>query len=148
MKQILSIIAAMAICISVCAEEVTLVAVSLRNGTKELYNLPDKPQMRFEGDDLIIQSEIMQGEYVRSTVEKISTERGERQASMAEVEKASFMFSYDGTTVTVTSPSVTLYDLNGMQLFSGKGSLDVSALPAGVYIVVPSNHSSIKIVKK
>lgn len=153
MKKIATILAAIAICFSAYAEEVTLINVHLFDGTKEVYNLPDKPVMRFDGDKLLLESETMTGEYARNAVEKITTERGERQSSIAEVEDADFVFSYDGATVTVTAPSASLYGANGIKILSavasnGKTTLDLSGLSAGVYVVAPANHQAIKITKK
>lgn len=147
MKFILTIISAIALCFGAMAEEVTLINVHLFDGTKEVYNLPDKPVMRFDGDKMLMESAIMTGEYARAAVEKITTERGERQSSIAEVE-ADFAFSYDGQVVKSTAESMTIYDLNGTLLLSGKGAIDVSGLPAGVYVVAPANHSAIKIIIK
>lgn len=163
MKKILTIIAVavVAICgaFSASAEEVTLLTVTMKDGTSKQFNLPDKPVITFEDGKMLIASGAMSGEYDFSAVSHFAFEKGEKLAGIEDVtvDDKTFSFSFtDNATVCVAAPgltSVALYSLQGTQLdavkadANGAATLDVSSLASGVYIVVPVGHPALKIIK-
>ena len=165
MNKILTIIAVavVAVCgaFSVSAqEEVTLLTVTMKDGTSQQFNLPDKPVITFEDGKMLIASGAMSGEYDFSSVSHFSFEKGQMLASIEDVtvDDKTFTFSFtDNANVYVAAPgltSVALYTLLGTQLdnakadTNGAATLDISALAPGVYIVTPAGHHAIKIIKR
>ncbi|MDE6527807.1 MAG: hypothetical protein K2L78_02010, partial [Muribaculaceae bacterium] len=49
-------------------EEVTVLQVNLKSGAVDKFRLPDKPTVTFEGDNMVVESEGMQGNYARADV--------------------------------------------------------------------------------
>ncbi len=141
------------------AGEVTLLTVNLKNGTREQYNLPDKPQVSFADGKMFIECPEMSGEYALKEVSNINFEKGREIVGISEIPDAgnTFTFSYvDNASVLMSGTglkSVAVYNLNGMlvttvEAVDGAVAIDVSAFAPGVYIVAPSCHAAVKIVKK
>ncbi len=54
----------------------------------------------------------------------------------------------DGVAVVGDGATITVLDLTGRVLRSGKGLLNVSTLPAGVYVVTAPGHTSLKLLQR
>lgn len=140
------------------AEEVTLLTINLKDGSMEQFNLPDSPSVTFADNKMLVQSGEMSGEYDFTAVSHFSFEKGEPLSGIEEVfsPESNFSFSFtDNATIYVAAPqlkSVSLYSTTGTLLetvaaTNGAATLNVSSLAPGVYIVAPSCHTAIKIVK-
>ncbi len=164
MKKILSIIAIAASALvgthgAAGQESVTVVKVNLHDGTTEQYKLTESPEMKMENGKILVASTSMQGEYDLEAVSHLSFEKQEESAidDVAADAPAAFEFTYvDNATVAVAAPAlewVAVYTLTGAEVMrvaaaDHRATLTVSGLAPGVYVVAPSCHSAIKIVRK
>lgn len=166
MTKLTSIIAATAIaCLSALgagAQEMTThLTVNLHDGTTEHYKLLDSPTVRMENHQIIVSSESLEGTYDFETVSHFSfIQKEDDEAGIADIitDDTSFAFSYvDNATVVISAPTLewaTVYTTAGLQVAHATAdadhtvTLDISALAPGMYIVAPSCHSAIKIVKR
>lgn len=139
-------------------DEVTLLTVNLKDGTKEQYNLPDMPTVKIENHQVLINSGEMSGTYDFADVSHFSFERDIAVTAIDEIfdDNCSFAFSIvDNRYVYVEAPNlqwVEVYTIAGQRIMnvsaSGSATLDVSSLAPGCYIVKPSCHEAVKIVKR
>lgn len=165
MKKILSIIAIAAASfagsLSAHAQEmVTVLTVNLQDGTTERYKLTESPTVKMENHKIVVASASLQGEYDFENVSHFSFDKQpEEIGGVDDVagDDAAFEFTYvDNATVTVAAPTlqwVAVYTMSGMEVTTvmaedNRVTIDVSGLTPGVYIVAPSCHSAIKIVKR
>lgn len=56
--------------------------------------------------------------------------------------------SFDGKTLMANSCCISVYNLQGIQLAAGQSAVDLSDVPAGVYIVKAGDARRVKIVKR
>lgn len=163
MKKLLSIIAvavvALAGAFSASAQDdVTLLTVSMKDGSIRQFNVPDKPEVTFADGKMLINSGEMSGEYDFAEVSHFTFEKGGLLSGIEDikVEENVFTFSFtDNATVILAAPALqwaSLYSVQGTQLANvkavdGVATIDVSSLAPGVYVVAPSCHPAIKIVK-
>lgn len=136
----------------------SVLTVNLTNGETERYKLVDAPVVTMADSEIVIKSSTVEGTYPFDTVsyfsfEKDSDDSGVGSAMPAD---ASFEFTYvDNATVTVVAEGlewVNVYSVAGTQVayqpaYNGVATVDISHVAPGVYVVAPSCHSSIKIVK-
>ena len=141
------------------ADEVTLLTVNLKDGQKEQYNLPDEPTVTFEQDKLKIASASINGEYDFDAVSHFSFDKGQPVSGIddTKADDADFTFSFtDNATVVIAAKELThadLFDFRGRRLLSadardGVVTLNVTSLPEGIYLVAPSCHKAVKIIKR
>ena len=164
MKKLSSIIAAIGIaCIgslTAGAQEVTThLTVNLQDGTTEHYNLLDTPTVKMVDHKIVISSESTEGTYDFENVSHFSfTQREVSGISDIMTDDTSFAFSFvDNATVIIAAPNLewaNVYTTAGVQVVSASADADhtvtinVCDLAPGMYIVAPSCHSAIKIVKR
>lgn len=140
------------------ADEVTLLTVNLKDGQKEQYNLPDKPAVTFDRSKVSITSASVNGEYDFADVSHFSFDKGKPVSSIDDIkaDDAAFTFFFtDNATVVIAAGEITradLFDIQGRKLLSadardGVVTLDVTSLPEGIYLVAPSCHKAVKIIK-
>ena len=165
MKKIFTILSALVMTVFCAAnasaqERETVVSVYLQIGDVEYYKLADKPTATFTNDILVVESESFRGEYDYSLVSHFAFEDANDVMAIEEVggDKASFSMSYtDNATVNMTAPDLKwakVFSVQGVEVTAanadenGSLTLDVSGLAPGVYVVTPSCHSAVKIVKR
>ena len=166
MNKLTSTIAAAAIvCISTLSagaqEMTTHLTVNLHDGTTEHYKLLDSPTVRMENHQIIVSSESLEGTYDFEKVSHFSfIQKEDEEAGIANIitDDTSFAFSFvDNATIMISAPTLewaTVYTTGGMQVTHATAdanhtvTLDISELTPGMYIVTPSCHSAIKIVKR
>lgn len=138
-------------------ERVTVVNVNLHDGTTEQYKLTESPTMKMENGKILVESASVQGEYELDKVSHLSFEEVELSAIESVAADSAFEFTYvANSTVSVAAPAlewVAVYTLTGSEVMRAaatehKVSLDVSGLVPDVYVVAPSCHSAVKIIKK
>lgn len=161
MKKILTILASVAMALSSFASEqepFTSVTVNLHNGTKEYYAITDSPEVKIENHQLIVTSPTLTGTYEFADVSHFSFEK----RIITDVEgiiapDAAFSFAMINNHIIVSAPElewVKMFNAGGVQVASEAADsnhvvdIDISNLAAGVYIVTPSCHQAIKIVKQ
>lgn len=161
MKKIFTILASFAVALSSFAaeEEVTTVTVNLNNGTKEYYALTDAPEVKVENRQIVVTSPTLTGTYDFADVSHVSFEK-RALSGVEEIiapEGAAFSFAVVDNHITVSAPAlewVKVFNTGGMQVASETADanhvvdIDISNLVPGIYIVTPSCHDAIKIVKK
>lgn len=164
MKKLSTIIAtlfvACAASLSAAAEELTThLTVNLHDGTTEHFNLLDTPTVTMADHQVVVSSESLQGTYEFEAVSHFSfSKRATSSISDMLTDDASFAFTYvDNATVVIAAPALEwakVYTTDGRQVAEGVADADhtvtlhVSNLTPGIYIVAPSCHSAIKIVKR
>lgn len=140
------------------AGQVTLLQVNMKDGAVNKFRLPDSPSVTFEGDNLIIISDGLQGSYLRADVSHFDF-AADTQSSVepSAMNEADFSFCFtDNANVRIASPrlsSVGLYDMSGNRLAEadatdGSVVISVRHLQPGVYIIAPDCHPALKIIKK
>lgn len=163
MKKIFTILASVVVAFTgLAAEEeqlVTSVTVNLSNGTKEYYALTDAPEVKLENRQLIVTSPTLTGTYDFADVSHVSFEKHALTGidEIVAPEDAAFMFAVVDNHITVSAPAlewVKVFSTGGAQVASESAgadhvvTIDISGLAPGIYIVTPSCHEAIKIVKQ
>lgn len=163
MKKILSIIAvaACAAFSSITAsaqEEITFLVVNLQDGGMDKYKLPDEPTVKIENHKLTVTAPTMECEYDFDKVSHFSFSK-EIVTGVDQItdEGASFSFTFvDNATVIISAPELewaAAYNVNGLEVARAKAdanvvTLDVSTFAPGVYVIAPSCHEAVKIIKR
>ena len=167
MKKLFSIIAVAAIALcntfTSSAQEtsedmVTYLVVNLKDGSMEKYMLKDSPVVKMEDSKIMISSESAEAAFDFDQVGNFTFEEGLPSGVESVVAgEAAFEFSYIGNTVTVAAPALewaAVYTIGGVQGAKVPDDadhtavIDLSTLAPGIYVVAPSCHSAIKIVKR
>lgn len=165
MKKIFTILSAIAVALvfafgASAQERVTVVSVYLQNGQAEYFKVADKPSVTFGDHKITVSSDALTGEYNFDDVSHFAFEDANDVMGIEEVggDNASFTFVYtDNANVYISAP-----DLKWAKVFSVQGSevaaatanadgvvtLNIAGLAPGVYVVTPSCHSAVKIVKR
>lgn len=165
MKKIFTIIAVAAVALvnslGMNAEEkMTVLSVYMKDGSTEMFKFADKPSVTMADHKIAVQSDAMSGEYDFENVSHFAFEDGNLVMGIEDIagDETAFAFSYtDNATVYVAAPElkwVAVYSIQGVEMTkvaaadNGTAIVDVSNLAPGVYVVAPSCHSAVKIVKK
>lgn len=153
-KQLLSVAVLSAMSLTAVAE--TCLSVVMRTGERQQFILSEKPEVTFDGGDLVIKCGDAETSIPRSGVSHV--EFVDPSGGVADMESDDMVFSFtDNSTVTVSGrkvSAVSVADLRGAVVrqavadSSGQVVIDVSSLATGVYIVVIQNYQSVKILKK
>lgn len=160
MKKIFTILASFAVALSSFAaeEEVTTVTVNLNNGTKEYYAITDAPEVKVENRQIIVTSPTLTGTYDFADVSHVSFEKRALSSGVEGITSpdAAFSFAVVDNHITVSAPAlewVKVFNTGGVMVASETANgdhvvdIDISNLVPGIYIVTPSCHDAIKIVK-
>lgn len=163
MKKILSLIAfaAFAVFSSLTVnaqEEITYLVVNLKDGSTEKFKLPEEPAVKVENHKMSVSSASMECEYDFDNVSHFSFKRG-TISGVDEVNDEENLFSFtfvDNNTVIITAPGLqyaAMYDIRGLEVARANAendtvTLNISNVAPGVYIIAPSCHSAIKIIKR
>lgn len=141
---------------SYAAQQQVALIVELIDGTTQEYVIGVDPRVTFEGDNVVIKSQLAETELPKQQVERFYFNLPEDIPTAISDNKVApaVSFSYDGCMVHVTGAghSVQVYDLNGRlmcnaQCSDGTATIDMSGLNSGVYIV-KTQSQTIKILKK
>lgn len=142
-------------------ETTTHLTVNLHDGTTEHYKLLDSPTVKMANHQIVVSSATIEGSYDFEKVSHFSFEqRKEDTSEISDImtEDTSFAFSFvDNATVVIAAPELEwakVYTVAGVQVSAANAdadhvvTLDISNLAPGTYIIAPSCHSAIKIVKR
>ena len=154
MKILRTLLAAL-LFLPIAATAQSQLAIKLVDESVVRFALTDKPAISFEGDQLLVKSDVAEAAYDRTDVaefyfEPVGTSIGQTTAGQ-------LRFSYlDNETVSVegASEALRLYDQGGRLLqapvstVGNKQTLSLNGLPAGVYLIKISQQQTIKIFKK
>lgn len=141
---------------SYAAQQQVALIVELIDGTTQEYVIGVDPRVTFEGDNVVIKSQLAETELPKQQVERFYFNLPEDTPTAISDNKVvhDVSFGYDGHTVHVTGAghSVQVYDLNGRLMHNvacsdGTATIDMSGLNSGVYIV-KTQSQTIKILKK
>lgn len=153
-KQLLAVAVLSAASLSAAAE--TCLSVVMQTGERQQFILSEKPEVTFDGGNLVIKCSDAETAIPRSDVSLI--EFVDFSGGVADMAGDDMVFSFtDNSTVTVSGrkvSAVSVVDLRGTVLkqavadSSGQAVIDVASLASGVYIVVIQNYQSVKILKK
>lgn len=131
--------------------------VRFQDGTTTSFNLSHRPNVTFDGNQMVISSEEMETYYDVARVQRFSF--GD------ETNKITPVLTENEVRLTYTSPEsatisglkqgakVSLFSTNGIMLMdltadaSGVAELNLSSLPKGVYIISVPNGQSFKIAR-
>lgn len=157
-KIITSIILAAAATGAFSAMAETALTVNLKNGSREQYKLADTPSVTVADHQMVVSSASLNCSYNFEDVSHFNFEEYKIEQTVENIaDKVEFSFTYlDNATVTIATPQLqwaTVYTLSGTQVMTAAAdgnvvTLDISSLAPGVYLVAPSCHQAVKIIKK
>lgn len=162
MKKLAIFLFALAAMLGVSAQEVAdgarlvkRLCVDLASGQCEYYNLEDMPVVTLPDDRMEVKTNAVQAAYQRSEVTGFLITEDEIDALAPAAAADAYTFTYVGGIVTVCADSlgaVTLFGADGAEIVraaasEGRAILNINNLPAGVYVVAPVGHKSVKIIK-
>lgn len=151
---------ASALCIGVCypsaAEEQEALMVNLKNGTRVVYILAERPVATFATDKLHIESSALADDYA---IADIANFKFDKVSSISGVETDDMRVCFiDGENLRLEGlrqgEIVTICDTKGCIMTKAKSSADgkitiqMSSLPYGVYIVSLSSGKTFKLLNK
>ena len=154
MKILRTLLAAL-LFLPIAATAQSQLAIKLVDESVVRFALTDKPAISFEGDQLLVKSDVAEAAYARTDVaefyfEPVGTSIGQTTAGQLRLNYL------DNETVSVEGgkSALQLYDHSGRQLqapvstVGNKQTLSLNGLPAGVYLIKISQQQTIKIFKK
>lgn len=118
--------------------------ITFKDGRTAAYVLSQKPTLTFGDATLNIATEDASTEYQRADISKFGFVDADEVSGIGQLTQGSTQFEYRNGVIRATGGSVQVYSLNGQLLTSGGSTVQVSTLPAGVY-VVKMNNQTIKI---
>lgn len=139
--------------ISLSAEEVTRLSIDLIDGKTHHIELPEKPTMTFDGDDMLVKSTNFDLRMPRTDVVKFYFTKATVTSAEGPEAATAYLVRYSGNVLTLTGSDVLgadVHRLDGRLLLSagsegGHVRIDMNAYPKGVYVVSPKNHPAFKV---
>ena len=145
-----------AMSIGMYADQLETLIVTLKNGSQTAYCLKDKPQVKFEGTDLKVTSDVGDATFSLADVLRFTYEKKD-PSGIGEivVDPTGVAFQDDVLVISQMKANaiVAIYALDGRLLRqlkahrSGTYRLNLSELPAGLYLVKADN-TTYKITKR
>lgn len=125
-------------------------AVSLRldmaDGTSRTFLLSEKPVINFPGEEMTVATSDASFSCLRADVENMVFVDDTSAVNKIEAGDGE-LFSFINGVVDCPGADITIYDLGGAVCSSGRDSLSIDNLKAGIYIVKTNQHC-VKIIKK
>lgn len=140
---------------SVVAAEANTLVLELKNGTKEMYQLDDKPVITFDSNNLYISSsKVYMKYYLFSNLSRYYfVDNGSSAIQSMQNDDVAFSFRYvDKDNVVLTGTDrAEVYSVDGKKLLdvveqSDELNINLGDFPSGVY-VIKTNNKSFKIRK-
>lgn len=145
-----------AMSIGMYADQLETLIVTLKNGSQTAFFLKDKPQVKFEGTDLKVTSDVGDATFALADVLRFTYEK-KNPSGIDEivVDPTGVAFQDDVLMISQMKANaiVAIYALDGRLLRqlkahrSGTYRLNLSELPAGLYLVKADN-TTYKITKR
>lgn len=117
--------------------------IEFNDGNKAVYALAKQPTVTFDGPDFTIKSTDAETSYPRADVKNFTFVNVD--AGVGTV--GTTTYTYSDNVFGCEGHQIEVFDLSGSHIAAGVGSVSLTQLPAGVYVVRANNHS-IKVVKK
>lgn len=148
------------LCLPASAQEITThLAVNLHDGGVEHFNLHELPVVKMEDHKIVVSTDNLESSYDFETVSHFSFELREvNKVETIATDNSAFTFTFlDNANIIISAPALewaAVYNVAGVKVGYGVAdgdhvvTINISDLPAGAYIVAPSCHSAIKIVKR
>lgn len=141
------------------AEKASVLVVNLTDGTNERFKIKDTPEVTMADHQIVVKSSTLESTYAFGQVSHFSFEEDKGDVGVEDIKGSdtSFAFSFvDNSTITISATGlkwVAVYNLTGTKLMTETTDtdtviLDISNLSPGAYIIAPSCHSAIKIIKR
>lgn len=133
-----------------CSDEENCYITDMRSYTEELIS-DALPVVNVADISVMVEKA---GEYTITAIYESVTAVLRITAAVSGVEEVTVetALAYDGRTITAPDSMIELYDLKGMKTSQGNDCLDVTRLPAGVYIAVATDsyghRTTLKILVK
>lgn len=127
------------------AEVINAMKVTLNNGDTEVFVLADKPQMTFDGDELVVTSPVLTKQYPRSSVKNV-TFFG-KDASVSDIQAEGTVYTFVDNIFSCPGADITVYNLSGVVVANGHETVSLAGQTNGIYII-KTNNQTLKVVKR
>ena len=152
MRKIFFVAALITICFVSYAESYEGILVTLVDGTTTTISFSEKPVIKFQSDKLVVHSDAVSTEFDRTKVSRFNYVTD--LSGIEGIDRSEISIGNNGSTLYLsglpTDSAIDVYSSDGKLLESvratGNHTIEISGLPAGVYIV-SVNGVSTKIVK-
>ncbi len=143
-------------CVGMHAESVETLIVKLKNGSETAFFLKDKPQVKFEGTDLVVTSDVGKTSFLLAEVLRFTyVKKDPSGIDEAVIDPTGVEFKDDILVISQLKAGATVdvYTLDGKLIRQLKAShagtyrLNLSELPSGLYLVKADNVTC-KITKR
>ena len=137
-----------AMCVRIQADQVETLIVTLKNGAQTAFFLKDKPQVKFEGTDLKVTSDAGNATFALADVLRFTYDKKDPSGiNETVIDPTGVSFKDDILVISQlkANATVSIYALDGKLLRqltaqrSGTYRLNLSELPAGLYLVKADN---------
>lgn len=137
-----------AMCVRMQADQVETLIVTLKNGAQTAFFLKDKPQVKFEGTDLKVTSDAGNATFALADVLRFTYDKKDPSGiNETVIDPTGVSFKDDILVISQlkANATVSIYALDGKLLRqltaqrSGTYRLNLSELPAGLYLVKADN---------
>ena len=153
MRKIFFVAALMTICFVSHAESYEGILVTLVDGTTTTISFSEKPVIKFQSDKLVVHSDAVSTEFDRLKVARFNYVTD--LSGVDGIDRSAVTIGNNGSTLYLsglpTDSAIDVYSSDGKLLESvratGNHTIEISGLPAGVYIV-SINGVSTKITKQ
>lgn len=117
--------------------------VTLNDGNIRTFTLAEKPVVTFGATDMKITAPGAEVTYPRADVRDITfVDNG----SLSVADRLTENYYYDGTEFRCDGSDITVHDMNGRLVMTGRDRVSTASLPKGIY-VIKANNTTIKIIK-
>lgn len=117
--------------------------VTLNDGNIRTFTLTDKPVVTFGATDMKITAPGAEVTYPRADVRNITFVDND---TLSVVDGFTSNCYYDGTEFRCDGSDITVHDMNGRLVMTGRDRVSTASLPNGIY-VIKANNTTIKIIK-
>lgn len=117
--------------------------VTLNDGNIRTFTLAEKPVVTFGATDMKITAPGAEVTYPRADVRNITFVDN---STLSVADRLTENYYYDGTEFRCDGSDITVYDMNGRPVLTGRDRVSTLSLPNGIYII-KANNTTIKIIK-
>lgn len=117
--------------------------VTLNDGNIRTFTLAEKPVVTFGATDMKITAPGAEVTYPRADVRNITFVDN---STLSVADRLTENYYYDGTEFRCDGSDITVHDMNGRLVMTGRDRVSTASLPKGIYII-KANNTTIKIIK-
>ena len=158
MKKLYMFILMLAAAVGINAQtQSTCLTLNFTNGTVAKFAIPKKPVVTFSGEELVVKTSLdLTASYPVADVETFNFTEGTTASVNAIAGDKTYNVEFIGNSeIVITGQNLTganVYSVSGAHVASAKAnagvvSVDLSALPSGIYLIEVPGFSSMKIQK-